>query len=243
MISAAGVSKTFRPAATARLLLSGRLRGEPVTALDDVTLDVGSGEVVGLMGENGAGKSTLLRIFAGLLVPSAGTVQVAGLDASRGGPELARKVGYVAADERGLTSSLTPRDLLSWYCALHGLERAEARTRTDELLDEMGMRAYGDRRIRELSTGMRRRVALARGLIGRPAVLLLDEPTRGVDPAGAAAFHQLLRATGCTIVIATHDRDEARELCTRVAVMSHARLVAVEPPDRAVGRLRGVHLG
>jgi len=243
VISVEQVRKTFRPAASVRALLSGRLRGAPVTALHDVSLSVGRGEIVGLMGENGAGKSTLLRIVAGLVIADAGQVTVDGVDAARGGPALARRVGFVAAEERGLTPTLSPRELLSWYAALHGLDGKTARARVRELVEELALGEHADRRLGELSTGLRRRTALARGLLGSPSVLLLDEPTRGLDPAAARHFHALVRATGCAVVIATHDRDEARELCARVAVLARARVLAVEEPARAVERLTGVDLG
>ncbi len=225
------------------MLLSGRLRGPEVTALDGIDLEAGRGEALGLMGANGAGKSTLLRLFAGLLVPSDGAVRVCGLDASLGGPALARKIGYVAADERGLSPYLSAREQLAWTAALHGYRRRAALVRVGELLERMGMTSYADRALRELSTGMRRRAALARGLIGEPEVLLLDEPTRGVDPAGVHALHDHLRdvlARGCTLVIATHDREEARVLCKRVAVIDSARLITVDEPERAVARLVGL---
>jgi ABC-2 type transport system ATP-binding protein len=240
LVRVAGVKKTFRPPASVRLLLGGKLRGAPVVALDGIDVDVARGEAVGLMGANGAGKSTLLRILAGLIVPTAGTVNVCGLDASRGGSALARKVGYVAADERGLSHYLSAREQLAWLASLHGYRRAEALRVVGALVEQMGMTPYADRPLRELSTGMRRRASLARGLLGAPEVLLLDEPTRGVDPAGSMALHEHLRAAlrrGCAIVIATHDRDEARSVCARVAVLDEARLLALEPPELAVQRL------
>jgi ABC-type multidrug transport system ATPase subunit len=242
LITVEHLKKTFRASATLRTLLSGRLRGAAVTALDDVSLTVERGEIVGLMGENGAGKSTLLRILTGLIIPDAGKVDVDGVDALHGGTALQRKVGFIAAEERGLTPTLTPRELLDWYAALHGFARRDARARVGELIEQMGLGEHADRRLRELSTGLRRRTALARGLLGRPSVLLLDEPTRGLDPAATRHFHDLVRATKCSIVIATHDRDEARQLCARVAVLERARIVAIEAPARAVERLAGVHL-
>jgi ABC-2 type transport system ATP-binding protein len=240
VLRASGLSKTFRPPASVRLLLRGRLRGLPVTALDGVSLEVRAGEAVGLMGKNGAGKSTLLRLAAGILSPTSGRIEVGGLDARRGGAALARKVGYVAADERGLTLHLTPHQLLTWYAALYGHHRASALTVVGALLARLGLTEHAHRRLNELSTGMRRRTALARALLGTPEVLLLDEPTRGVDPAGAAALHRHLLAAldgGCALLLATHDRDEARTLCAKVAVLDRARVIAIEPPAEAAARL------
>jgi ABC-2 type transport system ATP-binding protein len=244
-VEVSGVAKSFRPPATLRGLLGGRLRGAPVVALSDVSLEAAGGEALGLMGPNGAGKSTLLRILAGLVTPSAGTVRVCGADAARGGPALLRHIGWVAADERGLTPHLSPREHLRFFAALAGFDAAGARARVAELLALLGLEEVADRRLRELSTGMRRRALLGRALLGRPAVLLLDEPTRGVDPAGVAALHAhllALRDAGTCLVLATHDRDEAELLCARVAVLDHARLLVIEAPAAAVARLKGVPL-
>jgi ABC-2 type transport system ATP-binding protein len=234
--------KTFRPPASLRLLLRLQLRGAPVVALDGVDLTVEPGEIFGLMGPNGAGKSTLLRILAGLVTPSSGTAAVCGLDAAAGGPALARKVGYVAGDERGIVPQLSPREYLAFFAALHGHRRRAALAQADALVSKMGLDTVAERPLGQLSTGMRRRVALGRALIGAPEVLLLDEPTRGVDPAGAQALRAHLTsaaAGGCAVVLATHDIEEARVLCARVAVIAAGRFVAVEEPGRAAARLTG----
>ncbi len=240
------MGKTFRRPANVQSLLRGRLRGAPFTALVDVSFTVARGEALGLMGPNGAGKSTILRILAGLLVPTAGEARVCGIDARDGGPALARAIGYVAADERGMQSSLSAREHLAFYAALYGLARPAALRRVGDLLERVGLASHARRPLRELSTGMRRRVALARALIGDPRVLLLDEPTRGVDPAGASALHAQLEGElreGRAVVIATHDRDEARALCARVAVLQAARLVALVAPDVAAAQLMGMQIG
>jgi ABC-2 type transport system ATP-binding protein len=240
MVSAERLIKKFRPPASLRQLIHGRLRGEPVAALDGVSLTVERGEAFGLMGPNGAGKSTLLRILAGLVAPDGGHASVDGLDCARGGPRLGAKVGYLAADERGLTQALSPRELVAFYGALHGLRRAAALRRADELMEEVGLTAVARRPIGELSTGMRRRAGLARALLGTPVLLLLDEPTRGLDPTGALALRAQLRAAlgrGVAMVMATHDLAEAQSLCRRVAVMAEGRFVAVETAEQAGARL------
>ncbi len=215
MVVAEGLIEKFRPPASLRQLVHGRLRGEPVAALEGVSFAVEPGEAFGLMGPNGAGKSTLLRIFAGLVAPDGGHARVAGLDCARGGPLLGAKVGYLAADERGLTLALSPRELVAFFGALHGLARRAALQRADELMDEVGLSAVARRPIGELSTGMRRRTGLARALLGAPSLLLLDEPTRGLDPAGALALRAQLQAAlrrGVVLVLATHDVAEAQSL-------------------------------
>jgi ABC-2 type transport system ATP-binding protein len=245
LVTAVGLHKSFRPPASARALLSGRLRGAPVVALDGVDLDVAPGEIFGLMGPNGAGKSTLLRILCGLVAPSAGHATVCGLDTAAGGAALAAAVGYVAADERGLRPSLSPREYLAFFAALHGYARRAALAHADALIERTGLAEVGGRPLGELSTGMHRRTALARALLAAPRVLLLDEPTRGVDPGYAASLRVQLAAAaagGLAVVLATHDLDEARTLCRRVGVMARGRFVAVEDPGAAAARLVGAAL-
>jgi ABC-2 type transport system ATP-binding protein len=246
VIAGRDVGKVFRPPATFGTLLRGRLRGAPFAALQGVSFEVDPGEGLGLMGPNGAGKSTLLRLIAGLLVPSHGHLRVCGIDTREGWTAVVRKIGYVPAEEGAHDSSISVREHLAWYAALHGLVRAEGLRRADELLERVGLSAHARRRARELSTGMRRRLSLARALLGDPQVLLLDEPTRGVDPAGAIVFHQYLRSLlgeGRSIVVATHDREEARALCARVGVLDHGRLLSLEAPELAAARLREMTIG
>jgi ABC-2 type transport system ATP-binding protein len=238
VIEAAGLRKTFRPSASVSLLLRGKLRGDEILALDGVDLKVARGEAVALMGENGAGKSTLLRILAGLLMPSAGRATVCGVDVAeaQAARRLSRKVGYVPADERGLTPHLSPREHLAFFAALHGHPRDKALSRAAQLISRMGLHDVADRPLRDLSTGMRRRTALARGLLASPDLLLLDEPSRGVDPAGTAKLHAFLKeelTRDCAMVIATHDVAEAEALCTRVAIMKGARITHVVSPTVA----------
>jgi ABC-2 type transport system ATP-binding protein len=145
-----------------------------------------------------------------------------------------------------MQSSLSAREHLAWYAALYGFARAPALERVGTLLERVGLASHALRPLRELSTGMRRRVALARALIGDPEVIILDEPTRGVDPAGASALHGHLLTElegGRTVVIATHDRVEARTLCARVAVLQASRLVTIERADDAATRLLGMQIG
>jgi ABC-type multidrug transport system ATPase subunit len=236
VIEAIGLRKTFRPPASLGQLLRGRLRGLPVLALDGVDVTVERGRALALMGENGAGKSTLLRILAGLLTPSAGRATVAGLDVGGSRRALARKVGYLPADERGLMHQLTPREHLAFFAALHGMARPRALERASVLIERVGLRSFADRPLGELSTGARRRAALAGGLIGEPEVLLLDEPTRGVDPAGTRALHARFTAeleAGRTLLVATHDLAEVRALGARVAIMEAGRFARVCTADEA----------
>jgi ABC-2 type transport system ATP-binding protein len=236
VIEARALGKTFRPPAGIRELLRGRLTLSPVAALVDVSFVVAPGEIVCLMGENGAGKSTLLRILAGLLAPSQGSAHVAGLDVETHDPEFRRRVAYVVGDERSFHWALSGRQNLEYVGALHGYTAAEAGERAVALIARVGLLDAMDRAFRTYSRGMRQRLALARGLFGAPKVMLLDEPTLGLDPRGARDLRRFLRddvirGAGRAAVIGTNDPGEARALGDRVLVLNHGRLVRETLPD------------
>lgn len=238
MIELRGLGKTYRAPTTLGDLLHGRLRGAPVVALDDVCLSIERGAIVGLMGANGAGKSTLLRILGGLLLPDRGELIWEGRVAS-GDAALRRRVGLVMGDERSFSLRLSARENLALIGALHGLRRRPALARADELLARVGLRQVAERRFFTLSTGMRQRLALARGLIAQPDVLLLDEPLRGIDPAGRASLRALIldEARGRTVLWATHDVSELAESCPRVVLLAAGRVRAVVDPKEALRAL------
>jgi ABC-2 type transport system ATP-binding protein len=236
-IAVSALGKTFRPAGTVRELVRGRLRGAPVTALTDVTFSVARGEIVCIMGHNGAGKTTLLRILAGLLSPTAGHALVAGEDVQRAGTRIAfrRRVGFIVGDERSFHWSLTGRQNLRYFAALHGLPDAHARLRVDLLLDRVGLGEAGQRRFVEYSRGMRQRLAIARGLLGDPEILLLDEPSLGVDPKGAYELRRYLRdevvrGAGRTALVGSNDPAEARALADRVLYLERGALSGTSTP-------------
>ncbi|MES1165279.1 MAG: ABC transporter ATP-binding protein [Verrucomicrobiota bacterium] len=241
-IDARQLTKTFHPPAGLRELLRGQLTRAPIHALADVSFRVAAGEVVCVMGANGAGKSTLLRVLAGMLIPSAGEANVAGLDVARHGAEFRRRVGFVVGDERSFHWSLSGRHNLEYFGSLHGYAVAAATTRARDLLARVGLDAAADRPFRTYSRGMRQRLALARGLLGAPQVLLLDEPTLGLDPLGARDLRRLLRdevivGAGRTAVVGTNDPGEARALGDRVLLLANGRLVGEVPPSRIEAEL------
>jgi ABC-2 type transport system ATP-binding protein len=241
-IEVRGVGKIFRPAAGIRELVRGQLRRPPVAALSDVSFELAAGEIVCLMGPNGAGKSTLLRILAGLLEASTGNVRVAGLDVHVHSTEFRRKVSFVIGDERSFHWPLSGLHNLEFFGALHGLSAPESRRRAHALLARVGLAEAANRPFRTYSRGMRQRLALARGLMGDARVLLLDEPTLGLDPEGARDLRQFLRddvlhAGGRTALVGTNDPTEARALADRVLRIRQGRLVGEMDPARIEAEL------
>ena len=218
----------------------GRKPGRDVTALRGVDLEVGAGEVHGLLGPNGAGKTTLCRILATLLLPTSGTAEVLGLDVVRAGGEVRRRLGIVLDGDRGLYPRLSARQNLRFWAGLYGVPRAARLPLVNRLLGRVGLTDRADEPVERYSRGMRQRLHLARGLVGDPSVLLLDEPTTGMDPAAALDFRGLiagLRAEGRTVLLATHNMVEAERLCDRVTVIDRGVVVASDRPAALAARL------
>ncbi len=225
-----GLTKVFHPIELRLRSLHPLRRQPPVAALHDLTLTVRRGEVLGLLGPNGAGKTTLLKILATLVLPNVGQVAVHGWDVVRDTDQVKRIVGLATGEERSFYWRLTGRENLEFFAAFQGLTVRAAAARIEELRQRLGLEAL-DRRFGLYSTGMRHRLAIARALLPQPTVLLLDEPTRSLDPLAAAALHRLIRATlveelGCTVVLATHSLSEAEALCDRLAILHQGRLLA-----------------
>jgi ABC-2 type transport system ATP-binding protein len=194
----------------------------PVVAVDDVDLVVPAGRFVGLIGHNGAGKSTLLRMLTGLLRPTEGRVEVAGIDV-HAQPQAARRVLGAVPEQPALYEYLTAREWLRFVAEVRG--GADA---IDELLEAMDLAGDADRLIREFSQGMRRKSALAAALLGDPQVLVLDESLNGLDPPSAARVKGLLRSrvdAGATVLLSTHVVDTVEKVADRVVMMAHGRVV------------------
>lgn len=202
-------------------------------AVDGIDLRVEPGEIYGFLGPNGAGKSTTVLMLTTLLPPTAGTARVAGLDVVREGPKVRATIG-AALQEAALDALLTGRDHLRLQTMLQGLPKAERRSRTEELLDRVGLTDAADRKVGGYSGGMKRRLDLALALVHRPRVLFLDEPTTGLDPQSRSALWddvaRLAREDGVTVFLTTQYLEEADVLADRVGIIDHGRIVAEGTP-------------
>ncbi|ATL69383.1 ABC transporter ATP-binding protein [Nocardia terpenica] len=229
------MTPAIRTCALTRLYGSGKT-GEPgsIRALCDVDLTVRVGEVYGLLGPNGAGKTTLCRILSTVLIPTSGTARVMGHDVVADADAVKRSIGIVFGGDRGLYPRLTARENLRFWAALYGSRSRELRRRCDELLDRVGLGERAGDRVDTMSRGMKQRLHLARGLVADPPVLILDEPTSGMDPVAAHDFRALvaeLRSDGRTILLTTHDMAEAEAVCDRVSLVDHGRILATRAPS------------
>ncbi len=214
-----------------------------VTAVDRLTLSVASGEIFGLVGPDGAGKTTTLRLLTGVMQPSSGSVRVLDLDITRDPEAVRHRIGYVPQNS-SLYADLSVLENLQFHADLFGIPRAERDRKAAELLAFSRLEPFAKRLCRNLSGGMRQKLALCAALIHRPEVLFLDEPTIGVDPVSRREFwlliYQLLQQ-GLTLLVSTPYLDEA-ERCHRVGLMDHGRLVACDSPSGLRGMLPGTLL-
>jgi ABC-2 type transport system ATP-binding protein len=206
----------------------------PVNALDGLDLTVAAGEIRGLLGPNGAGKTTLCKILSTVLLPTAGTARVLGYDVVTGTDRVKHSIGIVFGGDRGLYGRLTAAQNLKFWGALYGLRGAQLRRRTGELLERTGLAGHAGQRVDLFSRGMKQRLHLARGLIADAPVLILDEPTVGMDPVAARDFRVLireLRAAGRTVLLTTHDLAEAEAVCDHITLIDHGRELLTGGPD------------
>jgi ABC-2 type transport system ATP-binding protein len=210
-------------------------------ALRGVSLEVAEGELFGLLGPNGAGKTTLVKVLSTVLLPSAGSVEILGHDAVRETKVVRALIGLVFGGERGLYGTLTGRDTLLFWADLYKLDPHSVRRRVDEVLELVGLTARADERVETYSRGMKQRLHLARGILHEPKLVLLDEPTIGLDPVAAAELRAIVRRLndgGTTVFLTTHYMAEAETLCKRVAFINEGQIVLLDSPQaltRAAG--------
>jgi ABC-2 type transport system ATP-binding protein len=231
LLSVRGVAKQFPLRRGWREIARRPFDTSWTPALRGVSFEVAPGEFYGLLGANGAGKTTLMKVIATLIVADAGTVTVDGHDVRHDAATVRSLVSLSLATERGLYWRLSARENLRLFAALHGIPTPEVDGRVDEALRDVDLEAASDRMVREYSSGMIQRLIIARALLPQPRLLLLDEPTRSLDPVAAREFRRFLRdelssRRQCAVVLATHDADEAFNLCRRVAILDRGALVA-----------------
>jgi ABC-2 type transport system ATP-binding protein len=233
MIKTIGLRKSFRSG-------KGR-RATTVDAVRGVDLDVAEGEIFGFLGPNGAGKTTTLRMLATLIIPDGGTANIAGADLLADPAEVRSRVGYVAQGG-GTSDDVSAREELVYQARMHGIAKAEAELRAAAALEAFELAEYGDRLCKTYSGGQRRRVDIALGVIHRPQVLFLDEPTAGLDPQSRAHMWEevrRLRTDGMTVFLTTHYLEEADALCDRIAIIDHGEIVAEGTPDELKREIAG----
>jgi ABC-2 type transport system ATP-binding protein len=208
---------------------------DPVEALRNVSFDVQTGEIFGLIGRNGAGKTTLTKIVATLVQPTTGNVSVHGHDSVRDDEHVRRYIGLATAEERSFYWRLTSEQNLMFFARLHGLSDRVAKQRIEDVFAKLELDEVARRRFGEMSTGNKQRLAVARAMLASPPVLLLDEPTRSLDPLAAARMRDLIRSLAeqdppVTIFLTSHNLAEVETLCARVAIISRGRIRAIDTP-------------
>ena len=208
------------------------------TAVDGIDVDVRRGEAFGFLGPNGAGKSSTMRMIGCVSPPTDGTLSILGLDPRRDGPKIRAKLG-VCPQLDNLDQELTVRENLTTYARFFGIPRRVARRRADELLEFVQLTERANSKVEPLSGGMKRRLTIARSLVNEPEIVLLDEPTTGLDPqARHLVWERLfrLKQQGVTLVLTTHYMDEAEQLCDRLVVMDNGKIVAEGSPRALIER-------
>ena len=215
-----------------------RLRREPdrrerFTAVDGIELTVAAGEIFGLLGPNGAGKTTTMKMLATLLEPTGGEARILGIDVRTRPREVRARIGAMLSGERSLYWKLTGRENLEYFAALYHVPPRLTRARIEAVLAAVNLTDRADDYVERYSTGMRQRLALARALLPDPPLLLLDEPTVGLDPQASRDLRDRVRElkrAGRTVLLTTHYMEEADQLCDRVAIIDHGRIVALDAP-------------
>jgi ABC-2 type transport system ATP-binding protein len=215
-----------------------RLRREPdkrdrFRAVDGIDLLVEPGEIFGILGPNGAGKTTTMKMLATLLIPTSGTIRVLGIDPLERPREVRARLGAMLSGERSLYWKLTGRENLEYFAALYHVPPAETKARIADVLGAVKLADRAEDYVERYSTGMRQRLALARALLPDPPLVILDEPTVGLDPQSSRDLRDRvrdLRSQGRTVLLTTHYMEEADQLCDRIAIVDHGRIVALDTP-------------
>ena len=232
LVAAEGLTKVFRT------------RKRTVTAAEDISFECPAGEIFGLLGPNGAGKTTTLRMLSTILTPTSGTARIAGFDVGSQPDKVREQIGFLAT-ETGLYDRFTARETLRFFGRINELDEPEIRKRSDEIFETLDMEALADRRVGTFSTGEKQKLSLARSILHDPPVLILDEPTFGLDVMSARTVVEtigLFREQGRTILISTHIMRVAEKLCDRIGILFKGRLHALGTLDELKIRYGGADL-
>jgi ABC-2 type transport system ATP-binding protein len=209
-------------------------------AVDGISLKICKGEIFGLLGPNGAGKTTLIKMITGLLSPTSGHISVMDRDIDTDPVETLRNIGTVLAGDRSIYWKLTARENLEYFAALYGMSSKQARKRAQEVLQKLGLEEKADELVEKFSTGMKQKVALGKALIPNAQVVMLDEPTLGLDPQSALNLRETIldiKREGRTVLLTTHYMEEADFLCDRVAIIDGGKIIALDTPEKLKGSL------
>jgi ABC-2 type transport system ATP-binding protein len=240
-----GLTKRFPARRGLRQTLLHPFAGTTVTVVSNVSFTAAAGEFLGLLGPNGAGKTTLLKMLSTLIIPDDGSASIDGYDVVHDASVVRSLVSPCLAMERSLYYRLTARQNLEVYAELQDVPRGERSARIDDVLSAVALQDTGAKLVGEFSSGMLQRLLIARALLTRPRLLLLDEPTRSLDPISAREFRaflrdELARERGCAVILATHNAEEAFDLCDRVAVLDRGRLLASGVAEQLSREFMGV---
>ena len=216
-----------------------------VVGVDDISFSVEDGELFGLLGPNGAGKTTTIKMLTTLLIPTAGSASIRGMDVVKQAQDVRKRIGFIFGGERGLYWRLSGVDNLRYFASLYGVDPDVSKKRIPYLLELVGLKGRGDEKVQGYSRGMKQRLHVARTLLHDPEVLFLDEPTIGLDPVGARDFRQVildLQSAKKTILLTTHYMFEADLLSDRIAVINQGRIIALDTPSGLKSHVRDMNV-
>lgn len=239
MIAVEGLTKTYQKKTPKEgnnfwsKLLPASQKVEEQIAVDHISFTIQQGEIFGLLGPNGAGKTTTIKMLCTLLEPTSGSAMVGGYDVVRQASLVRQHLGAVLTGERSIYWKLTGRENLEYFAALYHIPSHVAKTRITELLERLDLSKRGDELVERYSSGMKQRIAIAKALLARPPVILLDEPTIGLDPQSARNLRELIlefKHEGHTLLLTTHYMEEADLLCDRIGIVDQGKIIALETP-------------
>jgi ABC-2 type transport system ATP-binding protein len=217
-------------------------------AVDGVSFDIYKGEIFGLLGPNGAGKTTTIKMITGLLRPTSGSICVMDKDVDKNPMQALKNIGTVLAGDRSIYWKLTARENLEYFAALYGCNKKEAKKRAEHIINRLGLTEKADELVEKFSTGMKQKVALGKALIPNAPVVLLDEPTLGLDPQSALNLREIIvdiKSEGRTVLLTTHYMEEADFLCDRIAIIDGGKIIALDTPEnlkRSINEVKSIKI-